>query len=189
MLIPKDKMPQRNFTADELEAQGYSRADVLSTMKYLEGKGEGTFVIGRRGGKTRFEWGAGINPAGVTESNLNHPPTTNTSQDDDEYAVSMSLTTQDRSKDILRAFANLTGFKGEPTFEALQAHLLNKMKELDQLQKNVVVTEPPGIEHVPIEWITEKNLDNGLVQIGWTFWTETQRTAIAKELRAYRQGK
>jgi len=55
------KQTENEAILDSLESAGkYDRAVIMSAMKALQNDGRGRFVVGRKGGKTRFEFGAQV---------------------------------------------------------------------------------------------------------------------------------
>lgn len=91
--------------------------------------------------------------------------------------------------EMLQTLSAITGYKGAVSFEALKEFVDKQHKELLKHREGATWDEPPGIEHVPYEWISEQDVGDGKKQIGWGFWSAEQREAIAKELRTYRKGK
>lgn len=175
-MIDIDKFPSSDFTVDEMVERNFDRQEIVASLRRMEQNGKGTFVIGRRGGKSRFEWKKD-SPQTTYE-----PPQNSWSH----------IQAEQHRKDY-KNLADIIGFRGTPTPVAVYEHVSGLMKELKYLRdkpSNVAVMgEPPGIKHVPLEWLTETPLENGLTQIGWSFWNEDQREQIAAELLSYRRGK
>ena len=224
-MIPKEKFPtDRNFTVDEIEETGLDRKEVILTLQRMDQDGDGKFVIGRRGGKSRFIWKGkeGVDntlslvaelPAPkpfslkLREEPISYPaPVIKEKEEEEVIAPSLKngkardpfivirdlregVSPEIPSADLLKEIAMITGFKGASpiSFDALKVFLDKQHKELLKLREGAIWDEPPGIEHVPAELITEIPLDNGFIQTGWMFWNPEQRAAIAKELRTYRK--
>jgi len=224
-MIPKEKLPKTNFDLDDVQAKlGCERKELVDTVKRLQDMGEGRFIIGRRGAKSRFQW-KGQGPELVetepqeieseTETPktpqpfklaLRNPVSSETKQESksaEEEKPTPSYSKKERdpflvirdlresigevkpidvasSVEILQTIANITGFKGTLSFDALKQYLDKQTQELMKLKAGAVWDEPVGIERVPFEWIAET---------GWGFWRPEQREAIARELRAWRKNK
>lgn len=83
-------------------------------------------------------------------------------------------------KEMIDRLTFITGFNGQHTFDEVCAYIEKMVNTLHQLEKSVVVEEPPGIVHVDAAF---------LYGDGPGFWDADTRQAIAKELTIYRRGK
>lgn len=180
-MIDNKEFPTSDFVVDDIVARGHDRQAVVATLRKMEADGKGTFIIGRKGHKSRFEWSA-------NKSAPTYDPTATSaplgiiaaSTPLGTSLVSWSQQQAEQHRKDLQNLANLMEFRGTATPVALYEHLSGLMQQLKQLRDGVTVEEPVGIEHVPMSWL--QNLHVG-------FWTYEQRKAIANELLAYRKDK
>ena len=67
-MIDKSILPVQDFTVDELEKLGPKRSEIILCLQRMQKNGEGQFIIGRRGSKSRWIWKQEISKPSIPEA-------------------------------------------------------------------------------------------------------------------------